>query len=609
MAEQLGDGDEVSRILPTLRIDELLDELQLRLASVRSSRDRVRQLLDAVVGIGSGLDLEQALARIVQAAVTLVDARYGALGVLGPGGDRLARFITVGLTEEQIAAIGPFPQGHGLLGELIRHPVPLRTEDLTRHPRSFGFPANHPPMHSFLGVPVRVRDEVFGNLYITEKDGGAPFDADDEAVLTALAAAAGVAIDNARLYDEARRRQEWLETTSELTRGLLSGEDVDDVLAAFAQGVRRFTACDLAVIAVPDPDGGELLVAAADGRGADRVRGAALGVEGTLAGAVFKSARVEALVDVAADARAGALSRISGVDFGPVLLVPLGGAGQVRGVLALYRLAGASAFEQVTIGLTTDLAVQAAVVLELAERRRDSELLSLYADRDRIGRDLHDLAIQRLFATSMSLQGAYKIAQKPAVARRIMQAVSDLDDTIKVIRSTIFALHAHEDEGDAVPGARAQVIEICEQAARTLGFSPAVRFTGPVDHLVSADVAEHLAAVLREALSNIARHAGASSVEVDLAADGSSVALTVTDDGVGIKAGGRRSGLENLRERAQQLGGSFSVLPGPSGGTVLAWRVPTGLGIAAGGGLGNGALGNESAGNETIGAGTRVEGP
>ena len=165
MGEQV--GDEVSRVLPQLRIDELLDEVQSRLATVRSSRDRVAQLLEAVVAIGSGLDLESALTRIVRAAATLVNARYGALGVLG-GDQRLARFITVGLTPEQIARIGPYPQGHGLLGELIRHPVGLRSEDLAKHPQSYGFPANHPPMHTFLGVPIRVREEVFGNLYMTE---------------------------------------------------------------------------------------------------------------------------------------------------------------------------------------------------------------------------------------------------------------------------------------------------------------------------------------------------------------------------------------------------------------------------------------------------------
>jgi signal transduction histidine kinase len=571
MSEQL--GDEVSRVLPQLRIDELLDELQIRLASLRSSRDRVRQLLEAVVGIGSGLDLEQALTRIVQAAATLVDAQYGALGVLGGGGQRLSRFITVGLSREQIAAIGPYPEGHGLLGELIRHPVPLRTDDLATHPRSYGFPDNHPPMHSFLGVPIRVREEVFGNLYMTEKKGGAPFDADDEAVLTALAAAAGVAIDNARLYDEARRRQEWLEATNELSRGLLSDRDVDDVLAAFAQRVATFAQADLTVIALPEAEREDLLVVAADGVGAEAVRGASVGVEDSLLGAVYKSGQAELLADLRGDPRARG-SLVAEIELGPGLVVPLGAPGQVRGVMSVARRTGAVPFDAAILELAADLAVQAAVVLELAERRRDSELLSLYADRDRIARDLHDLAIQRLFATSMSLQGAYKITQKPAVAKRIAQSITDLDDTIKVIRSTIFALHAHEIDDEEAPGLRAQIIEACERAAEQLGFTPAVRFTGPVDTLVGEQVAEQLPAVLREALSNAVRHAHASRLDVDLAADTKAVTLTVTDDGVGIPPTGHRSGLANLAERAQQFGGAFTTRPGTSGGTVLTWTVP-----------------------------------
>jgi signal transduction histidine kinase len=565
-------GDEVSQVLPQLRIDELLDELQIRLASLRSSRDRVRQLLEAVVGIGSGLDLEQALTRIVQAAATLVDAQYGALGVLG-GGDRLSRFITVGLSREQIAAIGHYPEGHGLLGELIRDPVPLRSEDLSTHPRSYGFPANHPPMHSFLGVPIRVRDEVFGNLYMTEKRGGAPFDADDEAVLTALAAAAGVAIDNARLYDDARRRQDWLEATSELTRGLLSGRDVDDVLAAFAQRVAAFAQADLTVVALPEADQEDLLVVAADGVGAELLRGVSFGIEDSLLGAVFKSGQAELVADLGADSRArGPL--VSEAELGPGMVVPLGAPGQVRGVMSIARRAGAVPFDTAILELAADLAVQAAVVLELADRRRDSELLSLYADRDRIARDLHDLAIQRLFATSMSLQGAYKITQKPAVAKRIAQSISDLDDTIKVIRSTIFALHAHEIDEDEAPGLRTQIIETCERATEQLGFPPAVRFTGPVDTLVGPEIAEQLLAVLREALSNTARHAQASRLDVDLTADTRAVTLTVTDDGIGIPATGRRSGLANLAERAQQLGGSFTARPATPTGTIVTWIAP-----------------------------------
>ena len=565
-------GDEVSRVLPQLRIDELLDELQIRLAAVRSSRDRVRQLLEAVVGIGSGLDLETALTRIVQAAVTLVDAKYGALGVLG-GEQRLSRFITVGLAPEEIAKIGPYPEGHGLLGELIRHPEPLRTEDLTTHEQSYGFPANHPPMHSFLGVPIRVRTEVFGNLYMTEKQGGAPFDADDEAVLIALAAAAGVAIDNARLYDESRRRQQWLEATSELTRGLLSGLAVDEVLAGFARRAATFAQADLVVVALPDAEREDLVIVAADGVGAELLRGTAVDVEDSLLGAVFKSGQPDSVPDMAADERARP-DLIPGIELGPGLVVPLGASGQVRGVLSLARVAGAAPFDVSIPQLTADLGVQAAVVLELADRRRDSELLSLYADRDRIGRDLHDLAIQRLFATSMSLQGAYKITQKPAVAKRIAQSISDLDDTIKVIRSTIFSLHAHDLDENEAPGVRAQVIEACERVAEQLGFSPSVRFSGPVDTLVPDEVAEHLVAVLREALSNAARHAQARKVDVEVTVDGTHVTLTVMDDGVGIPATGRRSGLANLAERAQQFGGRFSADPGASGGTVLVWSVP-----------------------------------
>jgi len=537
-------GDEVSRILPKLRIDELLDELQVRLASVRSSRDRVSQLLEAVIGIGNGLDLEQGLSRIVQAAATLVDARCGALGVLGAG-QRLERFITVGMTDRQVAEIDRYPERPDVLG-----------------------------------APIRVREEVFGNLYLTDKRDETPFDADDESVLTALAAAAGIAIDNARLYDEARRRQEWLEITADLSRGLLSSQDPEDVLAAFVRRVRTFARADLALVAVPDPETGEMLVVAADGDDADRLRGAVFGIEDTLLGHVYKSGERATVADVRRDERAHR-ETTARLGLGPALIVPLGAGGHARGAVSLSRREGSAVFDAELTDLAAELAVQAAVVLELAERRRDSELLSLYADRDRIGRDLHDMAIQRLFATSMSLQGAYKITDKPAVARRIATAVSDLDDTIKVIRSTIFALHSHGRGGDVL-GVRAQVIEVCEQGARTLGFTPSVLFNGPVDSLVGWQIAEQLLAVLREALSNTARHARAGRADVELTADQETVTLTVTDDGVGPAPGGRRSGLANLESRAAQLGGAFSIRPGRSGGTVLGWSAPTAFGREGG---------------------------
>ncbi len=195
-------------LLPSLRLDELLDELQVRLQAVLSTRDRVYSLLEAVVAVGSSLELEVLLRSIVQTAVSLVDATYGAMGVIGEN-DRLAEFIPVGLTEDQIAAIHHWPEGKGILGLLITDPRPLRLADITEHESSFGFPPGHPPMRSFLGVPIRIRGEVYGNLYLTDKQGSAQFDTEDEAVVVALAAAAGVAIENARLYEEARRQQRY----------------------------------------------------------------------------------------------------------------------------------------------------------------------------------------------------------------------------------------------------------------------------------------------------------------------------------------------------------------------------------------------------------------
>jgi len=387
-------------VVPTIPLEQRLAAP----APPRSSDDRMSGLVDALGGIGSGLDLEQALTRIVSTAVDLADAKQGALRVLGADG-RLAWFITVGLSDERIAAIGTYPA------------------------------------HSSIGVPIRVRDEALGDLYVAEKREGAAFDGEDEAVLLVLASAAGVVIDNTRLSDEACSRREWLEATAHLTRGLLSDEeeDADDLLTAFAQRARRFAAADLAVIAMPAlpaPGSPELLVVAADGESAQRLRGVTLGTEGTLVGAVYRSALTEVLADAAADPRVGP-TLFPGKGFGPALVTALAAAGQVRGVLVLARSAGSAGFDVETTRLTAELAAQAAVALELAERRSDSDLLALYADRDRIGRDLHDLAIQQLFATSMSLQGAHKIAEERAVAGRIAQAIADLDGTIRLLRSMI----------------------------------------------------------------------------------------------------------------------------------------------------------------------------
>jgi signal transduction histidine kinase len=562
-------GEPRNSLLPQLRMDELLDELISRVTQIRATRDRVQQLLQGVLAVSGGLELDQVLSTIISTATELVEAQYGALGVIDSGGEHLERFVTVGLSQQEIDAIGPYPRGMGLLGELIRHPVPLRLPDIAAHESSFGFPDSHPPMRTFLGVPIRVRDKVYGNLYLTEKRGGAFFDADDETLLTALAAAAGVAIDNARLYDEAQRRQRRMEATAELTRGLLSGADSRDVLAVLVERVRDMAGAELVMVSLPDSAGKQLTVQVAAGMGEERARGVSASIADSDIGRVFTEASGRAVVAGEWDDRP--LWKELGL--GPAYIAPLGTAGKVRGVLVAAKRFGSLPFDAGVVHMVTEVGGQAAVALELADRRSDADLLALYSDRDRIGRDLHDLAIQRLFACGMTLQSVLKITEKQAVRDRVNRAVSELDDTIKVIRSTIFALSEHATSDEA-PGLRAQVLQVCQDSAEVLGFSPAVRFTGPVDFEVSDEAVDHALAVAREALSNVARHAKASRVDVDVATTEGFLVLRVADDGVGMPDGGRRSGLGNLAERAAALGGEFKVGPGQDGGTVLVWRVP-----------------------------------
>ncbi|MCF2528929.1 GAF domain-containing sensor histidine kinase [Yinghuangia soli] len=560
--------------IPRMRLDELLDELQAHIGVVRATRDRVHTLLEAVLAVGSDLELETVLRRIVESAIALVDAQYGALGVIGDE-ERLARFLPVGMDAETIAKIGPFPSGRGILGLVIRDPHPVRLHEISDHADSFGFPANHPPMHTFLGVPIRIRDEVFGNLYLTEKRGGADFDEDDEAVLRTLAAAAGVAIDNARLYDQAKRREQWLTAASDLTRSLLSGAAPSDALRAFAATVREMAGADLVTIAVPVPGTDDLVVDAADGERADAVRGLVLSGGATLAGKVYSSGETAVSEDLSADPRVQhhGVNDIYG-GFGPGFMLPLGTADHVRGVLQVMSRSGRPAFSEPVVAMVSGFAGHAALALEVAERRRDAELLTVFQDRDRIARDLHDVAIQRLFASGMTLQGVTRIVGRKDAADMIMQTVDDLDETIRLIRSTIFSLKARE-RGQAT-GLRARVLQLADQAAEQLGFAPTLRLEGLLDTAPPEEFGEHILAVLREAISNSARHAKATRVEVSLEAGPTSVTAVVTDNGIGIPADRTRSsGLDNLAARAAQLGGTFSVAARSGGpGTVVTWQAP-----------------------------------
>jgi signal transduction histidine kinase len=364
---------------------------------------KLRRLVDAVLIMEADIELPLLLRHLVEEACSLVDARYGALGVLNESRTDLEQFVTVGLSDAAEQAIGPRPAGRGVLGVLITDPVPLRLTDLGVHPDRYGFPANHPPMKSFLGVPVRVRSQVYGNLYLTDKVGAQDFSDEDEALAEALALATGIAIENARLHDRVR-------------------------------------------------------------------------------------------------------------------------------------------------------------------------MLSVIDDRDRIARDLHDRVIQRVFAVGMSLQGAARLPERDQIVERVNKAVDDLDATVTEIRTAIFEL----GESPMPGGLRRSAVELTKEMASSLGMRPEIIFQGPIDNAVPQHVADHVLAVLREALTNVGKHAQATrcTVTISVADD---VILEVSDNGAGIRiplADGAGLGLVNLRSRAEKLKGSFEVQVNEEGGTRLLWRVP-----------------------------------
>ena len=564
-------------LLPHLRLDDLLVELQLRLQAVLDTRDRTHALLEAVVAVGSHLELEVVLRQIVEAAVELVSARYGALGVIGEGG-RLAEFVPVGLDEDEIARIHHWPEGRGLLGELITHPEPLRLDDIATDPRSSGFPDGHPPMRSFLGVPVRIRQEVYGNLYLTEKQGG-EFDEEDEALVQALAAAAGVAIENARLYAEARRQQLWLRATAEVTQRLLSGDRPSEVLELVTQQALDMSGADLVVLALPTRDRSRLVIEHAYGDGATEALGLVLSAEGSASGIVMASGKALAVEAFSSDERVAAVSR-EHMPLGPAVLVPLGPAGDVRGVLTAGRREGSLPLSADAVEMLVTFAAQAGIGLELAEHRNDAQRLALFEDRDRIARDLHDLVIQRLFATGMSLQGTVALVGDAEVAHRVERSIDALDETIRDIRSAIFSL---QSRGDAdPPPLRSRILSVVEEMTGSLGFAPALRLAGPLDSRVPSMLGDQVLAALREGLANAAKHARASRVDVSVEA-GRDLVLTVRDNGIGLPGNSsRRSGLANLTERATETGGTMRVATADGGGTELEWRVPLPAAGAAG---------------------------
>ncbi|OEJ31892.1 sensor histidine kinase [Streptomyces subrutilus] len=487
-------------------------------------------LLEAVLSVGSELELHSTLQHIVESAAELCAARYGALGVVDPERSRLTDLFTTGMTEAERAAIPHLPDGRtGLLGALVSDPRPLLLDDLTQDPRAAGFPPGHPPMRSFLGVPIRVHTEVFGNLYLTEKRGGGSFTDTDLSLLRVLASQAGIAIGNSRLYETARRRERWIEGAAAVTTTLLAGRPAADALMCVAERARLLADAAAGVVLQPTPEGGmEIVAASTHGDPGDLV-GTAIApgspvLEQLLGGeAVF-------IEDSATDPRMTTHVRER---FGPSMMLPLQSGGQLIGTLALPRDRGGRPYDAVDRLLASQFASQAALALVLADAQHDREQLAVYEDRDRIARDLHDLVVQRLFATEMMLESTRRRSSNAPsgdlVGDELSQAVDELDSTIQEVRTAIFALQ--QPPTDAPTTFRGRVLRETGGAAALLGFQPSVKFAGAVDALLPEPVAGDLLSALRGALAAAHRRRDVTSVEVEVDATPAGVRLTVTDDG------------------------------------------------------------------------------
>jgi signal transduction histidine kinase len=560
--------------LSRVRLDALLQELLGRVDEIMEYQERLRDLLDAVVGIGADLDLNSTLDRIVTAACKLAGARYGALGVVGPDGKRLVRFITHGVTDEEIAAIGPYPEGHGILGLLIEHPEPIRLHELAEHPRSYGFPANHPPMKSFLGVPIQTREHAFGNLYLTEKTSGADFTEDDERTVTALAVAAGVVIDNARLYADTEQRRRWHEVTAEITQLMLGEFEPEQALQLIAQRSREVSGAQVAALLIAEDT--DLVVRAVDGppqfqRYLGRHVPADLPVLGSATSRAEQVVVIDNLAELLKDGR-GLTEFPEGANLGRTTMAPLpAGRLGTGGLLVVASEQGSTTRVSESADLVRMFAGQATLALERAQAQHDRDVLAVLEDRDRIARDLHDVVIQRLFATGLQLQGMHRIA-RPEHQERLSRAVDDIDTTIHDLRAAIFELQQEPNARSLRGDLQALVAEYTEP----LGFRPQLICTGPIDTVVPASVRPQILATVREALSNVVRHARATQATVEVSVTSAEVMARISDDGVGIGSSKRSSGLRNLTDRAEGLGGVVQISDNEPHGTVVELTAPTG---------------------------------
>ena len=570
--------DETTRrpgqVLGEADFDRLLREVLFRVHGAIDAHERQQQVLDAVVGSARDLSLDGVLARILTAASSLVDARYGALGVLTDApGRRLRTFVHVGMGDELATRIGDLPAGHGLLGLLVEDPRPLRLPDVSAHPASYGFPAHHPPMTSFLGVPVRVHDRVLGSLFLTDKGGGQDFTDHDEALVVALADAAGVAIENVNRREGSAQRQAWLTAAAEITALLVDDSSAEPALQVVADRARSVSGADVSWV-VTGSDPRQLHLEVVSGAAHDLPAMHALPMEQSLASIVVRTGEAIAVDDLASDPRAVDPSSLPGWPrLGPAVVLPLRSSRGVEGALSLaWTPENSDGFLRVDPALPASFAEHAALAVQVARSRDERQRLDLYEDRDRIGRDLHDLVIQRLFGVGLSLQSTTNLAPAGELAARLEQAIDEIDGTIKDIRRAIFALGSMDTATDV----QSQVEQLVDRAGATMKLRPQLVIEGPVRTAIGPDLLPDLLAVLSEALTNVSRHADASRVEVDVSVGPGVVEVRVSDDGRGMGRDVVESGLGNMRARAQQHRGELVVESATGEGTSVVWRAKLG---------------------------------
>jgi two-component system, NarL family, sensor histidine kinase DevS len=552
--------------LSQLRLRELLAEVQDRIEQIAEGRDRLDGLVEAMLVITSGLELDATLRTIVHTAIQLVDARYGALGVRGHGHD-LVEFIYAGIDDHIRALIGHLPQGRGVLGVLIDDPKPIRLDNIQQHAASVGFPPNHPPMRTFLGVPVKIRDEVFGNLYLTEKANGQPFSEDDEVLVLALAAAAGIAIANARLYAQSRARQAWIEAARDIATEMLSGADPATVFTLMAEKALKLADATTTMVAIPveaePPASGatELVVTETSGALPIPASEAMATVTGTPVSDVFLDRMPRRLDNLN-------LASSGFTEPGPALLLPLRVADAAAGVLVVLRRTGMPPFSDEQLDMMAAFADQAALAWQLATTERRMRELDVLTDRDRIARELHDHVMQRLFAIGLAMQATVPLARSPEVRRRLSEQVDDLQEVIQDIRTAIFGLHT-------VASGATRLRQRLEEAIAEIsggGLRTMVQFVGPVS-VVDVILADHAEAFVRAAISRAAHRAGASTLSV-IVEVGDELCIKVSADGRGLPDEANSSDLDDLRRIANELGGALTVATSVGGEAVLQWSVP-----------------------------------